>query len=57
MMCLLLFVFLFFLSSSCEDDDANVLLEEMAAFDKAYIPVLYFVQQGDMGNTKDLFFS
>lgn len=57
MMCLLLFVFLFFSSSSCEDDDANVLLEEMAAFDKAYIPVLYFVQQGDMGNTKDLFFS
>lgn len=49
---LLLFVFLFSLASSCEKDNVNVLLQDMAEFDKAYIPVLYYVRQGEMDNAK-----
>jgi hypothetical protein len=49
---LLLFVFLFSLVSSCEEDNVNVLLHDMAEFDKAYIPVLYYVRQGEMDNAK-----
>lgn len=51
-MSLLLFVFLFSLSSSCEDENVDVLLHDMAEFDKAYIPVLYYVRQGEMDNAK-----
>lgn len=51
-MSLLLFVFLFSLSSSCEDENINVLLQDMAKFDKAFIPVLYYVRQGEMDNAK-----
>lgn len=52
MISLLLFVFLFSLASSCEENNANVLLQDMAEFDKAYIPVLYYVRQGEMDNAK-----
>ncbi|MFK7773122.1 MAG: hypothetical protein AB8F94_13325 [Saprospiraceae bacterium] len=51
-MSLLLFVFLFSLASSCEEENVNVLLQDMAEFDKAYIPVLYYVRQGEMANAK-----
>ena len=51
-MSLLLFVFLFSLASSCEDENVDVLLQDMAEFDKAYIPVLYYVRQGEMDNAK-----
>lgn len=48
----LLFVFLLSMSSSCEDENVNVMLHDMAEFDKAYIPVLYYVRQGEMDNAK-----
>ena len=49
---LLLFVILFSLASSCEEENVNVLLKDMAEFDKAYIPVLYYVREGEMHNAK-----
>lgn len=51
-MSLLLFVFLFSLASSCEEENVNVLLQDMAEFDKAYIPVLYYTRRGEMDNAK-----
>ena len=52
MMSLLLFVLLISLASSCEEENVNIMLQDMAEFDKAYIPVLYYVRQGEMDNAK-----
>ncbi|MFK8006305.1 MAG: hypothetical protein AB8H03_08045 [Saprospiraceae bacterium] len=42
-------------ANSCEQkilEVENVLLQDMANFDKAFIPVLYYVRQGEMDNAK-----
>lgn len=47
-----LFTCLICFASSCKEEVENVLINDMANFDKAYIPVLYYVRQGEMENAK-----
>lgn len=54
---LLIFVFVFSLGSSCEEPKVNVLLQDMATFDRAFIPVLFYVRHDEMDNArKSVFF-
>lgn len=49
---MLLFIFFFSLASSCEKDNVNVMLSDLAKFDEAFVPVLYYVQQDELDNAK-----
>lgn len=53
---LFLFALVFSFGSSCEKEEVNVLLQDMAIFDRAYIPVLFYVRHGEMdgNNFKEL---
>lgn len=49
---LLLTTFLISSASSCEEEDVNVMLQDMAKLDSAFIPVLFYVRNGEMQNAK-----
>ncbi len=54
---ILVFVFIISTGSSCEKKEVNVLLQDMASFDRAFIPVLFYVRHGEMDNArKSVFF-
>lgn len=54
---ILLFTLLISSANSCEDKEVNVLLQDMAEFDRAFIPVLFYVRHGEMDNArKSVFF-
>lgn len=49
---LLLFVLVVSVGSSCEKEEVNVVLNDMAALDRAFIPVLVYVLEGEMDAAK-----
>lgn len=49
---LVLFTLIVSTASSCEEKNVNVMLNDMAKFDRAFIPVLFYVRNGEMDNAK-----
>lgn len=48
----ILFVIIFSVASSCEEKVENSLTKDMVELDKSFVPVMYFVLQGDLREAK-----